>query len=129
MVGAQHALCTAREKRLRLSVGFDGDRLQGDDAGNYRLVDRTNALASSADPKAFGEINGLTEHDNRAPEDAAGQPAPHSPSFGSALAENPFDALVVNWNDGYRRLNMCDRIGGTAFDDGKIITAGSLIED
>ena len=129
MVGAQHPLGTAREKRLRLSVGFDGDRLQGDDAGNYRLVDRTNALASSADPKAFGEINWLAKYDKRAAEDAARQPAPHSPGFGSALAENPFDALMVHGDDGYRGLSVSDRISRAIPDHGKVITASALIED
>src|SRR5689334_21125776 len=70
---------------LRLSVGLDGNRLQGGDARDDRVVDCSDALASSVDAKAFGEINGLAEHDNRATEDAAGQPAPQSPGVGSAL--------------------------------------------
>ena len=103
--------------------------MQGDDAGDDPLVDGRDALAGFGDPKAFGEINRLAEHDNRAAEDAAGQPAPQSCGFWSAFAENPFDALVVNRDDGYRRLSVYDRVGGTVLDRRKVITAGSLIED
>ena len=103
--------------------------MQGDDAGDDPLVDGSDALAGFGDPKAFGEINRLAEHDNWAAEDAAGQPAPHSPGFGSAFAENPFDAVMIHRDNGYRRLSVCDCVGGTVFDDRKVSTAASLIED
>ena len=83
----------------------------------------------AGDPKAFREINWLAEHHNRAAEDAAGQPAPQPRGFWSAFAENQFDAMMVHRDDGYWRLSARDRVGGTVFDDGKVITAGSLIED
>ena len=79
--------------------------MQGDDAGDDTLVDGRDALAGLRDPKAFGEINRLAEHDNRAAEDAAGQPAPQSSGFWPTFAENPFDAVMVHRDDGYRRLN------------------------
>ena len=103
--------------------------MQGDDAGDDPLVDGRDALAGFDDPKAFGEIDRPAEHDNRAPEDAAGQPAPEPPGFGSAFAENPFDAVMVHRIDSYRRLTVCDRVSGTVLDDRKVIAAASLIED
>ena len=103
--------------------------MQGEHGGDDALVDGSYALASFGDPKAFGEINGLAEHDNRAAEDAAGQPAPPSRGFGSAFAEDPFDALVVHRDDGNGRLSLSDGKAWTVFDDRKVVTAGSLIED
>jgi hypothetical protein len=103
--------------------------MQGDDAGDDPLVDGSDALAGFGDPNAFGEINRLAEHDNRAAENAAGQPAPQSSGFWSAFAENPFDAVMVHRDDGYRRLSVCDHVGGTVFDDRKVIATGTLIED
>ena len=103
--------------------------MQGDDARDDPLVDGRDALAGFGDPKAFAEINRLAEHDNRAAEHAPGQPAPQSPGFWSAFAENPFDAVMVHRDDSYRRLSMCDGVGGTVLDDRQVITAGSLIED
>src|ERR1022692_3393051 len=90
--------------------------MQGDDAGDDPLVDGSDALTGFGDPKAFGEINRLAEHDNRPAEDAAGQPAPQSPGFWSTFAENPFDAVMVHRDDAYRRLSVYDRVGGTVFD-------------
>src|ERR1035441_9251511 len=95
--------------------------MQGDDAGDDPLVDGSDALAGFGDPSAFGEINRLAEHDNRATEDATGQPAPQSPGFWSAFAENPFNAVMVHRDDRYRRLSVCDHIGGTVLDDRKVI--------
>ena len=68
------------------------------------------------------------QHHDRAAEEPR-EPAPESPGFWPAFAENPFDAVVVHRDDGYRRLSVCDRVGGTILDDRKVIAAGSLIED
>ena len=97
--------------------------MQGDNAGDDPLVDGSYALAGFGDSEAVGEINRLAEYDNRAAEDAAGQPAPQSAGLWSTFAENPFDALMVNRDDGYRRVSVRDRVGGTVFDDRKVITA------
>jgi len=36
---------------------------------------------------------------------------------------------MIHRYDRYRRPNVCNRVGGTIFDDREVITTGSLIED
>src|SRR5690242_948844 len=104
-------------------------RVQGDDAGNDPLVDSLDAFAGLADPNAIGEINRLTKYDHRAAEDAAGEPAPRPSSFWSALAENPFDTLMVHRNDSYWKGSVRDCVGRAVFNHRKVPAAGSLVEN
>ena len=76
--------------------------MQGNDARDDPLVDGSDALARFVDEKAFGKIDRLAEHDNRAAEEAPGQPAPHSPGFRSPFAEYPLDAMMVHGDHGDR---------------------------
>ena len=64
----------ATVRKLRGSP--DGKRLKRNNAGDDPLVNGSDAVAGFGHPKALGEIDWLTEHNNRAAEDAAGQPAP-----------------------------------------------------